>query len=63
MTRNPFFIATVENILLAVPHTLRLREEMALSEPEMERVTADEIAMHTALVERCCAATATQPTA
>jgi len=50
-TRNPFFVATVENILLAVPFTLRLREQMTLNDVEMESVSVDEVDMHTRLVE------------
>lgn len=50
-TRNPFFVATVENILLAVPFTLRLREQMTLSGDELERVMADEVDMHTRLID------------
>ena len=51
LTRNPFFVATVENILLAVPYTLRLREELTLSEGEIQNVVADEVEMHTRLVD------------
>jgi len=51
LTHNPFLIAAIENILLAVPFTLRLREELALSAEEMQCVTADEVDMHTRLVD------------
>jgi len=51
MTGNPFFVAVVDNLLRAVPQTLRSHEERALDDSEMQQIIADEIAMHDTLIQ------------
>jgi len=51
MSGNQFFVAVVEHLLRAVPITLRSREEVALDDQGVRTVTADEVAMHRAIVE------------
>ncbi len=51
MSGNPFLVATVDNILRAVPATLRERERTALDDAGVQQTIADEIAMHIAIVK------------
>lgn len=51
MSGNQFLVATVDNILRAVPATLRERERTALDDAGVQQTIADEIAMHIAIVE------------
>jgi GntR family transcriptional repressor for pyruvate dehydrogenase complex len=51
MSGNPFLVATVDNILSAVPLTLRERERIARDDADVRQTNADEIAMHTAIVD------------
>ncbi len=50
MTGNPFFVPVVDNLLRAVPQSLRERETAILKTAELRRVTEDELAMHEAIV-------------
>ncbi len=51
MTGNPFYVPAVESLLRAIPAALRRREATGLPVPETVKVTADAIAMHTAIVQ------------
>lgn len=51
LTGNPFLVATVNNILSAVPLTLRESERIARDDADVRQTDADEIAMHSDIVE------------
>jgi GntR family transcriptional repressor for pyruvate dehydrogenase complex len=51
MTGNPFFVTVVDQLVHAIPATLRRREAIAVPSAESERIAEEEVAMHALIVE------------
>ena len=50
MSGNPFFVAVVDQLLRAVPETLRRREVLGRDDQDVQKTISDEMAMHQAII-------------